>query len=81
MLWTVYELSVRYRSLAARRERALAYATRVRSELLTLIGEADVGSREASQYDVDYQAMEECVDALAVGAWRGSAHCKLGCAA
>ncbi len=73
VLWAVFELSLRYCVLSSRKERALAGAVRARDDLLLRMGEADVGSSNMQQLDFDYQALEECVEALEVCAHPGCA--------
>ncbi|KAG2488784.1 hypothetical protein HYH03_012781 [Edaphochlamys debaryana] len=65
VLWAVFDHALRYRSLAARRERAVAALGRSRELLAAALGEeADVGSERAAQLDFDLRSLDECAEAL-----------------
>ncbi|EFJ40270.1 hypothetical protein VOLCADRAFT_120010 [Volvox carteri f. nagariensis] len=64
VLWAVFDLALKFRSLTQRRERAAAALARSRDLLHSMMVDIDPLGERAAQLDFDLRALDECQDAL-----------------
>ncbi|GLC44284.1 hypothetical protein PLESTB_000760900 [Pleodorina starrii] len=64
VLWAVFDLALKFRSLTQRRDRASAALARSRDLLHSTMADIDPASERMAQLDFDLRSLDECVDAL-----------------